>query len=511
MLVDQHYSMKARLGAVQMTTPKRLIVFVSDNHARDAVGCYGHPIVKTPAIDSIARRGTRFSAACSASPLCVPARAAMATGRFPNQTGYWDNAIAYDSRITSWMRRLRDQGHHVTSIGKLHYRSSDEDHGMTEEILPMHLHGKGAVTGLLRGFDAEKPKKPGVITDLYEGLAGEGETHYQEYDRQITERAIAWLRDHREQSDRPDVLIVSYISPHPPFRVPKHLLDLYPEAEMPLPLGFDPAPEHPAVAHVRWLDGMPEHHDHALLRRVASGYFGLVTHTDEQVGLVLQEMDSLGVLEESCIAYTSDHGDMLGSQGIYGKRVLYEGSLGVPLIMAGPGIRSGHVSHQLASHVDLYPTFLEAVGGRIEEEDRDLPGVSLWPALSGRDDLDRPLFAELHSQGTKAGAFVIRQRDEKLIYHVGMPPQIFDLAADPHELCDLAETNQGAAIFSRLMPLLREMCEPEVVNDRAKADQRATAESYGGPEAVGRAEYIVFTPPPGVSTEQAWSGIRSNT
>jgi choline-sulfatase len=493
-----------------MTVPKRLIVFVSDNHSRDALGCYGHPYVKTPALDSIARRGTRFTGACSASPLCVPARAAMATGRFPHQTGYWDNAIAYDGRVTSWMRRLRDQGHRVTSIGKLHYRSIDEDHGMTEEILPMHLHGKGAVTGLLRGFDAEMPKAPGVITDLYEGLSGEGETHYQDYDRKITESAIAWLRDHRAGGDRPEVLIVSYISPHPPFRVPRRLLDLYPEAEMPLPPGFDRASTHPADLHVRRLDGT-QHIDEAALRRVASGYFGLITHTDEQIGLVLREMESLGVLEESSIAYTSDHGDLIGAHGIYGKRVLYEGSLGVPLIMAGPGIRAGHVSHQLTSHVDLYPTFVETVGASLEAGDQDLPGVSLWPALRGNDDLARPLFAEFHGQGTKAGAFVLRQRDDKLIHHVGMPQQIFDLNEDPHEICDLAGSRKGDAISARLTPLLRNICDVDAVDARAKADQRAKAESYGGREAVARAEYIVFTPPPGVSTEEAWSGIRSNS
>jgi choline-sulfatase len=202
---------------------------------------------------------------------------------------------------------------------------------------------------------------------------------------------------------------------------------------------------------------------------------------------------------------------MIGAQGIYGKRVVYEGSLGVPLVMAGPGIRQGHVSRQLVSHVDLFPTFVEAVGARLEEGDDDLPGTSLWPALRGQDDLDRPLFAEFHGQGSKTGTFVIRQHDLKLIHHVGMPQQIFDLASDPYELNDLAGTPAGTAISAKLTPMLRSVCNIDVVSARAKADQRAKAESYGGKDAVGLAEYIVFTPPPGVSAEQAWSGIRSNT
>ena len=494
-----------------MVQASRLVVFVSDNHAAAVSGCYGHPKVHTPAVDSIARRGTRFAKAACVSPLCVPSRAAMATGRYPHQTGFWDNAIAYDGSIPSWMRRLRDQGHHVTSIGKLHYRRTEDDNGMTEEVMPMHLHeGRGAVKGLMRGFDAEIPKAPGTITKLYEEMAGEGETHYQDYDRKITAAAKDWLRAHRAPSDKPDVLIVSYISPHPPFRVPRRILDLYPEAEMALPPAFDPPPDHPAVAHLRALDRMPEHLDPAALRKVAAGYLGLITHTDEQVGQVLAEMEALGMLEESCVAYTSDHGEMAGSHGIYGKRILYEASLAVPLVMAGPGIRANHVSQQLVSQVDLYPTFVEAVGGRLEAEDADLPGTSLWPALRGQDDLARPLFAEYHAQGSKAGTFVLREGDAKLIYHVGMPPQLFDLAADPDETRDLHGTPAGAAMLARLEALLRQVCDPEAVDAKAKADQQAKAASYGGREAVAGAEYIVFTPPPGVSTEEAWSGKRTH-
>jgi choline-sulfatase len=201
---------------------------------------------------------------------------------------------------------------------------------------------------------------------------------------------------------------------------------------------------------------------------------------------------------------------MLGGQGLYGKRVLYEGSIGVPFVMAGPGIKQGHVSRQLTSQVDHFPTLVEAVGGRLEDEDRDLPGVSLWPALRGQDDLNRPVFAEFHAQSSRAGGYVLRQRNHKLIHHVGMPQQIFDLAADPDEVCDLAGTSLGEEISARLTPILRSICDPEAVDGRAKADQRAKADSYGGQEAVSRAEYIVFTPPPGVTPEQAWAGIRPN-
>ena len=104
----------------------------------------------------------------------------MATGRFPHETGYWDNALAYDGRIPSWMHRLRGQGHIVAGIGKLHYRSGEQDNGFTEEFLGMHLlGGKGAIRNLLRGYDNELPADDDLRWDLYAKRSGPGETHYQ--------------------------------------------------------------------------------------------------------------------------------------------------------------------------------------------------------------------------------------------------------------------------------------------------------------------------------------------
>jgi choline-sulfatase len=493
-----------------MPAPARLIVFVSDNHTRNVAGCYGHRFVKTPTIDRFAAEGVRFTGAYTASPLCCPARASMATGRFPHQTGYWDNALAYDGRVTSWMRRLRDQGHTVTSIGKLHYRSSEDDNGMTQEILPMHMQdGRGAVKGLLRGYDAEAPKDSGVVWQLYADRATIGETHYQEYDRQITAEAVKWLREHAVEDGKPWVLVVSYISPHPPFTVPKRLMDMYPEKDMPLPPGFLPgeASTHPAAEHLRYLDRLPAKMEEAALRRIAAGYFGLITHMDEQVGAVMREVDALDLASTTRIAYTSDHGELFGAQGLMGKRSLYEGSAAIPLIFSGPGIGRGLVSRQLASQVDLYPTIVEMAGGRFEGEDADLPGTSLWQALQGHDDLARPVFAEVHTQGSKVGAFMLRSGDVKLIRHAGMPSELFDLSNDPDELQNLAALPQGQGLLDDRLRMLAAICDVDAVDAQAKADQRAKAESYGGREAVGGEPYIIFTPPPGVSTQEAWAGM----
>jgi choline-sulfatase len=491
-----------------MTDAANLLFIVSDNHNRAVTGCYGHPLVRTPAIDKLAARGTRFASCYAASALCVPSRASLATGRYVHQNGCWDNAIAYDGSRPSWMHRLRAAGCNVTSIGKLHFRSSEDDNGFSEERLAMHLHeGKGAIRALLRGYDAELACTDGARWKLYAERSGIGTTHYQGYDRDITAQTIAWLRERaRKRSAKPWALYVGYISPHPPFCVPQRLYDLYPEDRMPLPVRFRPGerPEHPAFRYMRALDGWADMTDERMLRRVAAGYFGLITHLDEQIGEVLKEAEALGLFENTRVVYTSDHGDLFGAQGIFGKKNLYEGSVGVPLVMAGAGVPQGRSVRQLVSHVDLFPTFVENAGVSMDPADRELPGLSLFPAIVGTEDLERPAFAEYHAQGSKAGAFMLRSRSLKLVYHVGMPAQLFDLAADPDETHDLVEEGRAGDCVERLERKLRAICDPEAVDARAKADQRAAAERWGGVDRLRDEVNIIFTPPPGVSKEDAW-------
>ncbi len=487
--------------------PTNLVVIVSDNHNRHVTGCYGHAIVRTPTLDKLAARGVRFAASYSVSALCCPARAAMATGRYAHQTGYWDNAIAYDGRVPSWMHRLREQGHTVVAIGKLHYRSGADDNGFSEEIMPMHLHeGKGAIRSLLRGYGAEPRPSDDSKWELYAQRSGVGETHYQEYDRQITARTIEWLRANAARRGKPWVLKVGYISPHPPFSVPQRLYDLYPEDQMPLPARYRPGdrPEHPAARHLRDIDGYHEMTDERMLRRVAAAYFGLITHLDEQVGAVMKVVEELGLLANTRIVYTSDHGELFGWQGLFGKKSLYEGSVGVPLLIAGPGVPANRVVRQLVSHVDLFPTAVECAGAALDAADRDLPGISLFPAVNGAESR-RPAFAEYHAQGSKAGQFMLRDGDLKLIYHVGMPAQLFDLANDPDEAHDLVEEGRDEGRAKALEAKLRKICDPEAVDARAKADQRKMAEYWGGPDKLRGAEQILFTPPPGVSSAEAWA------
>jgi len=493
-----------------VASPANLILIQSDNHSRRILGCYDHEIVKTPTLDKLASRGIRFANAYTASPLCVPARAAMATGRFPHQTGYWDNAIAYDARIPSWMHRIREQGHTVIGIGKFHYRSSDQDNGFSEEFLGMHLHGgRGAVRNLLRGFDSELPGVDDARWDLYAKRSGPGGSHYQDYDRQITRKAIEWLREHAAASAKPWTVVIGYACPHPPFAAPKRLFDLYPEDRMPLPHRFRPGdrPEHPAVRHKRWIERTHDMTDERTLRRIAAAYFALVTYLDENITEVMQVAEELDLLATTRIIYTSDHGELFGAHGLLGKSSLYEASVGVPLILCGPGIPENQVTDTLVSHVDLFPTVIDAAGARMLPADAELRGRSLFDTIDRREP-SRVAFAEYHAQSSKAGQFMLRDGDLKLVYHVGMPPQLFDLSRDPDEIHDLVEEGCGGGNTRALETKLRTICDPEEVDARAKLDQRLMADYWGGRAKLQGEEIILFTPPPGVSSQDAWASGR---
>jgi choline-sulfatase len=478
--------------------PGNLLFFLSDNHARSALGCYANPIVRTPALDDLAARGTRFANAYTASPLCCPARASIATGRFPFQTGYWDNAIVYDGRVPSWMHRLRGAGADVVSVGKLHFRSSEDDNGFTQELAPMHiLNAKGGVSMLLRWSD-EEPVNRGQW-ELYLEQSGSGTSHYQDYDLEISRLAIEWLKQRKRQRDRPWALFVSYVSPHPPFRVPQELLDLYPFDRMPLPPLFRERerPQHPSLQHLRRIMGFKAMDDEAALRRITSCYYALVTHVDRQIGNVLRAAGELGMLQDTRVIYTSDHGEALGAHGLFGKANLLDPSAAVPLLLCGPGIPAGRVEKTPVSHVDLYPTIVEGAGLAPVAAEADLPGHSLHRMASRTT----PVFAEYHAAGSRRGVSMLRSGTYKLIHHLDAPAQLFNLEADPDERVDLATDPMQAQRSMDMQRQLRNVCDPLAVDRRARADQRAMAEHWGGNAAIRNEGLLVYTPPPGVPAQ----------
>jgi choline-sulfatase len=476
--------------------PKNLLVLMSDEHNPRALGAAGHAFAQTPHLDRLAARGTRFTSAYTTSPICVPARAGFATGKYPHQIGYWDNADPYDGAVPSWHHLLRDRGHRVVSIGKLHFRGlPGDDHGFSEELLPMHvIEGIGDVKGLIRD---DIPRRNGY--DKLANLAGPGESPYTRYDREIAARAQAWLRQEApRQGSRPWALFVSFVCPHFPLIAPPEFYDRYPLGQIPLPKQYrqDERPEHPylrdydaCVAYDAGFGG-----DHSKVRRAIAAYLGLVSFMDQNVGEVLGALNEAGLADDTRVVYTSDHGDNLGARGLWGKSTMYEESAGVPLILAGSEVAAGARCAIPASHVDLFPFFVECVGAPPGKG--EYHGVSPLDLAAGKH-AERAVICEYHAIGSTGGVFMLRKGRWKYVHCVRYRPQLFDLEKDPEELVDVAGDPAHRATLTALEAELRCFCDPQEVDARARRRQAELLARHGGREAALRRGDLNYTPAPG--------------
>lgn len=481
-------------------TPKNMLVLMSDEHNAKILGCHGNEIVQTPNIDALAARGTRFSNAYCNSPVCIPARASFATGRYIHEIGYWDNADPYEGSVPSWHHRLRDAGHEAVSIGKLHFRSDDDDNGFSESQLAMHVvEGLGDLMGLVR---EDLPVRKGAYKIARS--AGPGESEYTQYDRDITDAAVRWLEAAAARDpDKPWMLFVSWVCPHFPLTAPQRFFDLYPPEDMPLPKLYarDERPTHPYVRDYAGSFCYDDHfEDEAHVRKAVSSYYALCSFLDDNIGQVLRALEKVGLAEDTNILYTSDHGDNLGSRGLWGKSTLYEEAAKVPMILAGPDVAAGVVRDTPVTHLDCYPAFLECVGEPLSAAERAFPSSSLFDLAAGAEP-DRTVLCEYHGMGSTTGAFMIREGQYKYVYYVGYPPQLFDLAADPEELVDLGTDPAHAAIRETCEAKLRAVCDPEDVDRRAKARQAEQLAMHGGREAVIERGDLGYSPPPGVAVD----------
>ena len=458
-------------------TPRNLLFIFSDEHTREIAGCYGNPIVRTPNLDRLAAGGTRFEAAYTNCPICVPARASLATGRYVHQIGNWDNAHPYSGETPGWGHRLIAAGHEVTAIGKLHYRAAEDPSGFRHEIDTLHVvDGLGDLLGLER-------------RDMEERGAA----------KQLAALACRWLAEEAPKQKQPWVLFVGFVLPHFPLIAPQDYYDLYPPETLPWPrfYGPDERPSHPVIRTLSQVLAYDKYFDEARVRIARSAYFGMVSLLDHNIGLLLGALAANGHAEETRIIYTSDHGDNIGHRGLWGKSVKYEESAAVPMIIAGPEVPVGRRVAAPVSLVDCHQTILEGAGLPLTEEERHaMPGHSLWRFADGEAP-ERTVLSEYHAAGASTGMFMIRDGKWKYVHYVGAAPQLFDLAADPQEARDLAADPAHQGVLARCEEKLRAIVDPEAVDARAFRDQQARIEANGGLAAIRARGDFGYTPAPG--------------
>ena len=470
-----------------------VLIIMSDEHTRSVMGAYGNPLVQTPTLDDLANRGLRFDNAYTPSPICIPARASFATGTQVFEHRCWSSAEPYYGQQQSWMHRLRERGHAVVAIGKQHYRSAADDSGFSEQILPMYLANQG------RGWPQGLQRKP-VMAEFPDAaelaaIIGPGETSYTQYDRDITAAAVGWLGQQALEADKPWVLFVSFICPHFPLSAPQRFYDLYRDVDLPAPYDRNAARRlrHPVIDAMRQFWNYADYFDADSEREGLRNYYGLCSFLDDNVRQVLNALQQAGHDDNTRIIYTSDHGDMIGNHGIWGKSYMYEDSVGIPLTLSGPGIQPG-VNPTPVSLTDLAATVELAVGGETWEPAGSWQSRPLQ-AFIDNPQPNRPILSEYHDGGSPCGFYMLRQGPWKYVYFAeGHPALLFNMDEDPRELCNLADDAMHMATVDMLHQQLLQILDPEAVNRQAFADQARKIEELGGLEAIRSMPSFNHTP-----------------
>lgn len=470
---------------------RNLLVILSDEHRFDALGCAGHDFVQTPHLDSLASRSLRFTNAYTPSPICVPARAAFATGRYVHQTGHWDNACPYTGTPRGWGHQLQDAGIPVESIGKLHYRDPQDDSGFDRLHIPMMVQdGIGMIWASIRHEDERLFGRGRMLgTEI-----GAGESAYTRYDAAVTARTVDWLRD---AADRPAgwCLYVGLVAPHFPLVCPQPFYDIYDRMDLPEPK-LHPSTGYRMHPWVERQNAMMESEsrfaDADERRRAFVAYYGLISWLDHNVGQIMAALGEAGLADDTTVVYSSDHGDNVGARGLWGKSNMYQESVAVPMLLCDPNLAPGTCDTPV-SLVDLAATIPAHFGIPAAPE---MTGDPLAAIAAADDDPDRVVFSEYHAVGAVNGAFMLRKGRYKLIHYIGFEDELFDLEADPEELVNLASDPAHAGALAALHQALREICDPQEVNDRAHAEQRAMVDALGGLDAVRDLGPKGATPPP---------------
>ncbi|MEZ5658026.1 MAG: sulfatase-like hydrolase/transferase [Burkholderiaceae bacterium] len=474
------------------TRYRHVLILCSDEHDPRHSGFGGSPVARTPNLDRLAARATVFTRAYTPSPICVPARASLATGHWVHRHRCWDNAIAYSGATPSWGHALQRAGIGVESIGKLHYRDAEADTGFDRQAEAAHIvDGIGQVWGCVRDPLPDKGEGAGLFRRM-----GAGESDYNRFDKRVAEGAVRWLQTRAEDpGGAPAALFVGLVAPHFPLVVPQPYLDLYPDDSLPWP---KLRPETGYVRHP-WVQRQAEFNELDLQlgtderRRLAiRSYLGLVSFLDERIGQVLDAIDALGIADETLVIHISDHGDNLGARGMWNKSLLYRESTQVPMMIAGPGVPQRSCATN-TSLVDIYPTVLHALG--VPHDDSTRPGRSLME-LAGQPDQARIVLSEYHAIGSPTGAFMVADERFKLHHYVGYEPELFDLLEDPEETRSIHDQPRHRERLDSLQASLRAIVDPEATDRLAKDDQNAFIERFGGREKALTMTRFGATPVP---------------
>lgn len=438
-------------GAGDMPAGRRpnILFILTDDQREDTIAALGNPHIRTPNLDALAGRGVVFTNAyCMggfSGAVCMPSRMMTLRGRS------WFSVRDLPPGFPNLAASMKAGGYETYFLGK---RGNTDPEVQAQFSTCAYVKPERAGGAESKNADEEVRR---------EGTPG----------KHIAEGAISFLRG-RDRT-RPFFMYLAGPEPHDPRVAPQAYLDLYDEAALPLPSNF--MPYHPfdngeLLIRDEQLAAWPRTEQE--IRRHLRDYYAVITHMDEQIGRIVQALRDLGEYDNTLIVFSSDQGIAIGSHGLMGKQNLYEHSMGVPLIFAGPGIPEGKRADAFCYLFDVFPTLCGLAGLPIPE---GLDGVSLAPVIQGNQDSIRDTVFLAYRDVQRA----VRQGPWKLIRYPQVDvTQLFNLADDPGETRDLAA---DAAHADKVRGLLQAMEQQQALyGDRLALHVDAPKPAVAPPE-----------------------------
>jgi iduronate 2-sulfatase len=439
------------IGAAQ----KPNVLFIAVDDMNNDLGTFGHPLVKSPNIDRLAKRGVQFDRAYCQFPLCSPSRVSIMTGMRPDTVQVFDLTTKFRKTmpdIVTLPQLFMNNGYYAARVGKVYHYQNPGDIGTDGLDDPPSWHHRVNPIGRDR---ADRK----LVTNLTPGrtlgigldyLRSEG-TDEELTDGMVATEAIKLLEANK---DKPFFIAAGFFLPHLPFIAPKKYFDLYPIEKVQVPKGPFEYMEKLAAGNrsMRPWPWMGVNEQQA--REAVQAYWACNSYVDAQVGRVLDALERLGLTKNTIVVFWSDHGYHLGEHGLFKKQSLFENSARSPLIFAGPGVKSkGKASKRTVEFLDIYPTLAELAD---LTPPKNLEGKSLKPLLDNPNaKWDRPAFTQVW-RATYPGHSVRTERYRYIEWDNGKQgAQLYDYEIDPEEKRNLIDDPKYAKTVAELRALVK--------------------------------------------------------
>ena len=465
----------ALVSAADAAQKKLNVLFIAVDDMNSDLGCYGHPLVKSPSIDRLAARGVRFDRAYCQFPLCNPSRASVLTGLRPDATRVFD--LQYHFRqglpdVVTLPQMFMQNGYYVARVGKMYHYGNPGDigtSGLDDRVSwQERFNPAGRDKTALEPDIMNYTPKRGLGSSM-SFLADPTGTDLEHTDGKVATQTIRLLEQHKNE---PFFIGAGFYKPHCPWVAPKKYFDLYQMEDITLPpITSDTPREYPALAlsgYKPWpyVGVTPDQ-----ARESKRAYYAAISFVDAQIGLVLDAVDRLGLRDNTIIVFWSDHGYHLGEHGLWFKQSCFEEAARVPFIISMPGLKTaGQTSPRITELVDLYPTLADLAG---VTPPPDLPGVSLRPLLlDPTAKWDRPAFTQVQ-RGKSQGHGVRTERWRYTQWDRGdKGEELYDQDKDPQELHNLAALPKYAPVVVQMKALLQQAHPTSVQGGKAEPGTR---------------------------------------